>query len=104
MTTNNSNSNHDGNPLAKHHSWTAAGLSQHDLMQADTVLVVDSNDVVIGSASKQDSHVFSPSQPYGVLHRAFSVFLFDRKEGRLLLQQRASDKITFPNVSVCQEG
>ena len=30
----------------------------------------------------------------GLLHRAFSVFLFDNKN-RLLLQQRASEKITF---------
>ena len=32
----------------------------------------------------------------GLCHRAFSVFLFD-KENRLLLQQRASEKITFPS-------
>jgi isopentenyl-diphosphate delta-isomerase len=31
----------------------------------------------------------------GLLHRAFSVFLFDT-QGRLLLQQRADEKITFP--------
>ena len=33
----------------------------------------------------------------GLLHRAFSVFLFDSKN-RLLLQQRASEKITFPDM------
>lgn len=33
----------------------------------------------------------------GLLHRAFSVFLFDSKN-RLLLQQRASEKITFPDL------
>jgi len=33
----------------------------------------------------------------GLLHRAFSVFLFDRNN-RLLLQQRASEKITFPDM------
>lgn len=32
----------------------------------------------------------------GLLHRAFSVFLFDSKN-RLLLQQRATEKITFPD-------
>jgi isopentenyl-diphosphate delta-isomerase len=32
------------------------------------------------------------------LHRAFSVFLFDESTGELLLQKRASTKITFPNV------
>ena len=31
----------------------------------------------------------------GLLHRAFSVFLFDN-QNRLLLQQRADEKITFP--------
>lgn len=33
----------------------------------------------------------------GLLHRAFSVFLFD-SDNRLLLQQRASEKITFPDM------
>jgi isopentenyl-diphosphate delta-isomerase len=33
----------------------------------------------------------------GLLHRAFSTFLFD-SQNRLLLQQRASEKITFPNL------
>ncbi len=33
----------------------------------------------------------------GLLHRAFSVFLFD-SNNRLLLQQRATEKITFPGA------
>jgi isopentenyl-diphosphate delta-isomerase len=33
----------------------------------------------------------------GLLHRAFSVFLFDPKTKKLLLQQRATEKITFPD-------
>ena len=33
----------------------------------------------------------------GLLHRAFSVFLFD-DQNRLLLQQRAEEKITFPDM------
>ena len=33
----------------------------------------------------------------GLLHRAFSVFLFDTNN-RLLLQQRAHEKITFPDM------
>uniref|UniRef100_A0A7S3DAD1 isopentenyl-diphosphate Delta-isomerase n=1 Tax=Palpitomonas bilix TaxID=652834 RepID=A0A7S3DAD1_9EUKA len=33
----------------------------------------------------------------GLLHRAFSVFLFN-SENKLLLQQRADEKITFPEV------
>lgn len=34
----------------------------------------------------------------GLLHRAFSVFLFRPSDGKLLLQQRASEKITFPDM------
>ncbi len=33
----------------------------------------------------------------GLLHRAFSVFLFD-SNNKLLLQQRAHEKITFPDM------
>ena len=33
----------------------------------------------------------------GLLHRAFSVFLFD-SSNRLLIQQRATEKITFPDL------
>lgn len=64
-------------------------------MLQDNCIVVDTNDVITGSANKQDSHRFNPAQPQGLLHRAFSVFLFD-SSGKLLLQQRAKDKITFP--------
>lgn len=38
---------------------------------------------------------FEAGQPQGLLHRAFSVFLFNA-ENKLLLQQRAASKITFP--------
>ena len=34
----------------------------------------------------------------GLLHRAFSVFLFEPATGKLLLQRRAPEKITFPNM------
>jgi isopentenyl-diphosphate Delta-isomerase len=34
----------------------------------------------------------------GLLHRAFSAFVFRPSDGHLLLQQRASGKITFPNM------
>jgi len=61
-------------------------------MMAEAVLQVDENDHIVGPISKADSHFGS-----GALHRAFSVLLFD-KNNRLLLQQRAHDKITFPSV------
>jgi isopentenyl-diphosphate delta-isomerase len=34
----------------------------------------------------------------GLLHRAFSAFVFHPKSGKLLLQQRAAEKITFPDM------
>ena len=34
----------------------------------------------------------------GLLHRAFSCFVFRPSDGKLLLQQRASAKITFPDM------
>jgi len=73
-------------------------MSQEDMMKKDTVIVLDDDDNVIGSASKKLAHQFTMEQPRAILHRAFSVFLFDESTGELLLQQRASTKITFPNV------
>ncbi|EED96177.1 isopentenyl-dephosphate delta-isomerase-like protein, partial [Thalassiosira pseudonana CCMP1335] len=78
--------------------WDGSAMSQTEFMERDTVLVVNDDDVVIGSESKRSAHEFTPSQPRGVLHRAFSVFLFDESTSELLLQKRASSKITFPNV------
>jgi len=78
-------------------TWVADGLSQEDLMIKDECILVDNDDNIIGHGSKKESHIFSKDTPRGKLHRAFSVFLFN-EEGKLLLQQRASDKITFPNV------
>ena len=61
-------------------------------MMGERVILVDENDIPIGSASKLDTH-----RGEGLLHRAFSVLLFDQN-GRLLLQRRALDKITFPGI------
>lgn len=81
-------------------TWNGNAMSQNDMMEKDTVLVLDQNDNVIGSESKKGAHIFNTEQPRGILHRAFSAFLFDEKTGDLLLQKRAASKITFPNVSV----
>jgi len=61
-------------------------------MMSEMVILVDENDSVIGSMSKVDAH-----RGIGVLHRAFSILVFDN-QNRLLMQKRAGDKITFPNV------
>lgn len=76
--------------------WDGAA-TQEELMHKDECILVDDADTIIGHASKYDSHRFTPTQPNGILHRAFSVFLFN-SQGKLLLQQRAASKITFPNV------
>ena len=76
--------------------WDGTG-TQDDFMKKDECILVDEKDVIIGHASKYQSHRFEGDQPSGLLHRAFSVFLFDTQD-RLLLQQRAGSKITFPNV------
>eukprot|EP00560_Eucampia_antarctica_P006822 CAMPEP_0197828948 /NCGR_PEP_ID=MMETSP1437-20131217/5434_1 /TAXON_ID=49252 ORGANISM="Eucampia antarctica, Strain CCMP1452" /NCGR_SAMPLE_ID=MMETSP1437 /ASSEMBLY_ACC=CAM_ASM_001096 /LENGTH=803 /DNA_ID=CAMNT_0043430375 /DNA_START=28 /DNA_END=2439 /DNA_ORIENTATION=+ len=78
--------------------WDGNSMTQTDMMEKDTVLVLDDDDNVIGSESKRGAHEFRADQPRGILHRAFSVFLFDESTGELLLQKRASSKITFPNV------
>ena len=51
----------------------------------ERVILVDENDVAIGSAEKLQAHVD------GKLHRAFSIFVFDA-QGRTLLQRRAGSK------------
>ena len=67
-------------------------------MHFDEVITVTPSDAITGHATKKQSHIFSLSQPRGILHRAFSVFLFDKSTGKLLLQKRAGHKVTFPNV------
>lgn len=47
---------------------------------------MDENDQIVGHVNKYLSHRFVPGTPRGVLHRAFSVFLFD-EDGKLLLQK-----------------
>ena len=54
-------------------------------MSTSDVILVTENDEAIGVMEKMEAH------RRGVLHRAFSVFLFDR-EGRMLLQQRSAHK------------
>lgn len=74
-----------------------AALANADPEQArlmsERVILVDTNDKVIGSESKVDSHLIANDLP---LHRAFSLFLFDTT-GRMLLQKRAAAKVTFPS-------
>jgi isopentenyl-diphosphate delta-isomerase len=74
-------------------------MDQQAMMESDMLIVVDENDVVVNNviASKKNAHEFSPSQPRGIAHRAFSFFLFN-KDKEMLLTRRADSKITFPGV------
>ena len=56
----------------------------------EELLLVDSNDEIIGNMTKFDCH-----QGDGVLHRAFSVFIFNH-QGDVLLQQRSEQKMLWP--------
>jgi len=70
---------------------SGADKTQSDFM-SEAVICVDELDNVVGSSSKIATH-----HGAGQLHRAFSVLLFN-SEGKLLLQRRAGDKVTFPSV------
>ena len=70
---------------------------QMNFMATEKLIIVDENDCIIDESTKKEAHTFSEGSPRGMLHRAFSIFLFNL-EGKLLLQQRAGDKITFPHV------
>lgn len=60
-------------------------VSRKSIMKEQEVVLVNENDEPIGLMEKMEAH------KKGLLHRAFSVFIFDKK-GNMLLQQRAADK------------
>ncbi|MEO7445205.1 MAG: isopentenyl-diphosphate Delta-isomerase [Ferruginibacter sp.] len=55
------------------------------------VILVDENDVPVGTMEKLEVH------EKGLLHRAFSIFIFN-KNGDMLLQQRADRKYHSPGL------
>lgn len=57
---------------------------------SERLILVDADDREIGHASKADAHAGR-----GILHRAFSLFVFN-PAGELLLQQRAESKPLWP--------
>ncbi|MDP2323413.1 MAG: isopentenyl-diphosphate Delta-isomerase [Gammaproteobacteria bacterium] len=60
------------------------------LQMEDRLILVDEADREIGTLPKTEGHLGA-----GTLHRAFSVFLFDR-QGAVLIQQRAAGKMLWP--------
>jgi len=67
-----------------------AGEARVVSSDAESLILVDEHDRELGILSKGECH-----DGDGLLHRAFSVFLFDEK-GRLLIQQRAAGKRLWP--------
>ncbi|WVZ66268.1 hypothetical protein U9M48_015513 [Paspalum notatum var. saurae] len=70
---------------------------QKRLMFEDECILVDEQDNVVGHESKYNCHLMEKIESENLLHRAFSVFLFNSKY-ELLLQQRSATKVTFPLV------
>ena len=66
---------------------------QHRIVSSEQeeLILVDREDNELGFLSKAECH-----DGAGVLHRAFSLFLFN-DEGELLLQQRSGNKRLWPN-------
>lgn len=56
----------------------------------ELLILVDQNDEPVGFRDKLSCHLGQ-----GILHRAFSIFIFD-KQNRLLLQQRSGQKLLWP--------
>lgn len=67
---------------------------QAKLMEEVCIVVDEDDNAAYPSQSKKVCHLMENINK-GLLHRAFSVFLFS-SDGKLLLQQRADEKITFP--------
>ncbi|XP_077226984.1 isopentenyl-diphosphate Delta-isomerase I-like [Tasmannia lanceolata] len=78
-------------------SDSAMDAVQKRLMFEDECILVDEEDHVIGHDSKYNCHLMEKIESENLLHRAFSVFLFNSKY-ELLLQQRSAAKVTFPLV------
>ncbi len=60
------------------------------MLKEELVILVNKSDQQIGMMPKMEAH------EKGILHRAFSVFIFNDK-GELLLQKRAAHKYHSPN-------
>lgn len=56
----------------------------------ELLILVDKDDAAVGQMAKLKCHLND-----GVLHRAFSIFIFN-KAGEILLQQRSNQKLLWP--------
>jgi len=67
-------------------------MRNHDIVSdpAEQLILVNGDDEEIGYLSKSDCH-----KGNGVLHRAFSIFLFNT-DGEILMQKRSAEKPLWP--------
>lgn len=104
--------------LAARAALASIDLSTYDPEQSrlmdERCILVDEQDNAIGAVDKktcsflvrcQVCYTLHPTTGHlmeninkGLLHRAFSAFIFRPSDGKLLLQQRATEKITFPDM------
>jgi isopentenyl-diphosphate delta-isomerase len=68
----------------------SAAESRRVSFEDEPLIVVDEENNVLGHRTKAECH-----DGEGILHRAFSVFIFNDR-GELLLQQRSADKRLWP--------
>jgi len=87
--------------LASRAVLSSVDLTNYDAEQSrlmdERCILVDEQDNALGSADKKTCHLMENINK-GLLHRAFSAFVFRPSDGKLLLQQRATEKITFPDM------
>ncbi|KAJ3750434.1 Isopentenyldiphosphate isomerase [Lentinula detonsa] len=87
--------------IAAKAALTSIDLSGYDPVQSklmdERCILVDEDDNALGAMDKKTCHLMENINK-GLLHRAFSAFVFRPSDGKLLLQKRAPEKITFPNM------
>ncbi|OAX42951.1 Isopentenyldiphosphate isomerase [Rhizopogon vinicolor AM-OR11-026] len=87
--------------LAARAALASIDLTNYDPEQSrlmdEKCILVDEQDNAIGAVDKKTCHLMENINK-GLLHRAFSAFVFRPSDGKLLLQQRAAEKITFPDM------
>jgi len=66
-----------------------------EALLTEPCILVNTKDEVLGQASKRECHQVESGT--SLLHRAFSLFVFNSRD-ELLLQQRSDTKITFPGL------
>ncbi|EER06087.1 prokaryotic dna topoisomerase, putative [Perkinsus marinus ATCC 50983] len=76
----------------------ASSQEQIDLLHKSKVIQVSTDDKAIGPLSKLESHLWANISNKNLYHRAFSVLLFEKSTGSMLIQKRAANKITYPSM------